>query len=294
MSGLKQLRNRIKSIKSTKKITKAMQVVSASKLRKVKDQAENFDEYSSVLRELMNDIRLNVGFMELSELEWRFFDNARADTAKLFIIMTSERGLCGSFNSQIIKAVKADIAACKEQNVKVRLLIIGKKGYDALKGAYQDLIEEYYHIHKENFLSVALQIREKITSLVEQNEISKCYLYYNQFKNALTQVMVRRQVLPVEQQAEQDKPTQKDANFEYEGQGLVRAVIDLYIIGVIKYGFLQSRASEEAARMTAMDNATRNASDLIDKLTLGLNRSRQAMITTELTEIIAGAEASVS
>ncbi len=294
MSGLKQLRNRVKSVKSTQKITKAMQVVSAAKLRRVKDRAEASDEYSSVLAKMMNDIRLNINFIDLNPIDQKFFNEPSADKPCLLVVMTSERGLCGSFNSQIVRAVKRDIAKFEEQNIKVKLIVIGKKGYDALKGSYSDRIEEYYHVTKEKFLPVALQIKAKIISLTEQDKIGSCYLYYNEFKNALTQVMTRVNVFPVEY-VDENQQKKGDAlassRCEYEGSDLATVLINLYIIGIIEYGFLQNKASEEAARMTAMDSATRNAGELIDKLTLKLNRSRQAMITTELTEIISGAEA---
>jgi F-type H+-transporting ATPase subunit gamma len=286
MSGLKQLRSRVKSIKSTQKITKAMQVVSAAKLRKVKDLAEDLNDYSNVLASIVHDVTLNLNQMELSSDELKFFRNDYAHMPHLLLIMTSERGLCGSFNSAIIKAAKRDIASFKEQGVKVRLIIVGKKGYDAFKNEYSDLIEEHYHVVKEKSLRVALQIKEKIISLIQQEKIGSCFIYYNEFKNALTQVMTRKRVLPVEAELRSDTSV-----YEYEGSGFVDILINLYITGVMKYGFLQNKASEEAARMTAMDNATRNAGDLIDSLTLKLNRSRQAMITTELTEIISGAEA---
>lgn len=296
MSGLKHLRNRVKSVKSTQKITKAMQVVSAAKLRRIKDQAEALDDYSSVLMKMMNDIRLNINFIDLTPTDKKFFKEDIVGKSCLFVVMTSERGLCGSFNSQIVKAVKRDIENFAKQDIKVKLIVIGKKGYDALKGNYSDLIEEYYHITKDKFLPVALQIREKIIDLIAQDKIGGCYLYYNEFKNALTQIMTRVSVFPVEKvqiEAGRQKNTEvlENSRFEYEGSSLANTLINLYIAGLIKYGFLQNKASEEAARMTAMDSATRNAGELIGKLTLQLNRSRQAMITTELTEIISGAEA---
>lgn len=219
MSGLKHLRNRIKSIKSTKKITKAMQVVSASKLRKVKDKAEAFDDYSSVLAGIMNDVRLNINFMDLSPDELKFFSNNGTNTSCLLVVLTSERGLCGSFNSQIVRAVKADIAKFKEQQVEVKLLVIGKKGYDALKGSYSDLIIENYHVEKENFLPISLEIKEKIINLIKDGAFGSCYLYYNEFKNALTQVMTKLQVLPVEQKQKDEALQQKYSSYEYEGGG---------------------------------------------------------------------------
>ncbi len=294
MSGLKQLRNRIKSIKSTQKITKAMQVVSAAKLRRVKDRAEALDDYSSVLTNMMNDVRMNINFLDLSSIDKKFFNEDAATKPCLLVVMTSERGLCGSFNSQIIRAVKRDIADLRARNAEVKLIVIGKKGYDALKSDYSGLIEEYHHVTKENFLPIALQVKDKIINLTKQDKIGNCYLYYNEFKNALTQVMTRVSIFPVEETNKEEskkRDNSLDSCFEYEGSNVVGTLINLYVMGIIKYGFLQNKASEEAARMTAMDSATRNAGELMNKLTLKLNRSRQAIITTELTEIISGAEA---
>jgi F-type H+-transporting ATPase subunit gamma len=242
----------------------------------------------------MNDVKLNINFMNLSPFEQKFFNEDIKGKPHLCVVMTSERGLCGSFNSQIIRAVKRDITKYQEQNVQVKLIVAGKKGYDALKGEYSNLIEEYYHITKEKYLPVALEIKNKILSLTEQDKIGSCSLYYNEFKNALMQVMTKLSIFPVEPlgiNGPVESNKLPDSPFEYEGSNLVSSLVDLYVVGMIKHGFLQNKASEEAARMTAMDSATRNAGELIDKLTLQLNRSRQAIITTELTEIISGAEA---
>lgn len=288
MAGLKQLRSRVKSIKSTQKITKAMQVVAASKLKRVKEQAEDLNDYSRVLECIMYNISKNINNLDLCDADRRFFSNKLMDLPHLLVVMTSERGLCGGFNSSVIKRLKKDIEELKAAGKQVKLIIVGKKGNDVLKRVYKDLILSYYNISKNNSECVAVQIKEQIVSLIEERKIGACYVYYNKFKNAITQIMTKEQVLPVEnpKQVEDD-----GLEPEYEGEGLIREVIDLYINGLLNYALLQSKASEEAARMTAMDNATRNAGELIDKLTLKLNRSRQAIITTELTEIISGAEA---
>jgi len=289
MSGLKQLRNRVKSIKSTQKITKAMHVVSAAKLKKVKDQAENFNEYSSVLADIMYDISTGSNLMDLTLGDRKFFCKTMKDMPHLLIVMTSERGLCGGFNSSVIRKVKLDISKLQKQGKEVKLLVIGKKGRDALKGKYSDIIVEYFHNTKNNVECIAREVKNKIVKMVEQEEIGACYMYYNRFKNAMTQIITKEQILPAKHSGNRKNSTVSE--YEYEGTGLVHTVINLYINGEINYGLLQSKASEEGARMTAMDNATRNAGELIDKLTLKLNRSRQAIITTELTEIISGAEA---
>ncbi len=289
MSGLKQLRNRVKSIKSTQKITKAMHVVSAAKLKKVKDQAENFNEYSSVLADIMHDLSTGGNLVDLKPCDRKFFSKELKDMPHLLVVMTSERGLCGGFNSSVIRKAKRDISKLRKENKEVKLLVIGKKGRDALKGKYSDIVVEYYHNTQNNVECIAREVKNKIIEMVEQEEIGACYMYYNRFKNAMTQILTKEQILPAKHSGDRKNSTVSE--YEYEGEGLVHSVIDLYINGEINYGLLQSKASEEGARMTAMDNATRNAGDLIDKLTLKLNRSRQAIITTELTEIISGAEA---
>ena len=290
MSGLKQLRNRVKSIKSTQKITKAMHVVSAAKLKKVKEQAENFNEYSTVLGDIMYDISTSGNLMDLPANDRKFFNKNLEDMTHLLVVMTSERGLCGGFNSSVIRKVKNDIKTLQREGKAVKLLVIGKKGRDALKGQYSDIIAEYYHHNiKNNVECLAREVKDKIIEMVEGEEVGACYMYYNRFKNAMTQILTKECILP----AETTESTEISAvsEYEYEGSDLVHEVIHLYISGEINYGLLQSKASEEGARMTAMDNATRNAGELVEKLTLQLNRSRQAMITTELTEIISGAEA---
>lgn len=331
MSGLKELRNRINSIRSTKKITKAMQVVSAAKLKKIKEQAEKFNHFSSQLGNVMNNISKYAVPVDLPEEDRVFFAPEMEELPKLLVVMTSERGLCGGFNSQIVRAVKRDIEIFKAENKKVFLLVIGKKGHDALQVSYPDLIQGYIHLGKEDLSCIAMAIRRRIAQMIESKKVGHCYLYYNKFKNAMTQVATTVRIIPAVSNVsvnqllngnhsgskqEKAKPEQFGSSsvdsekfssgvvlpgsssddysgdaYEYEGYGLVRDVINLYLTGQIKYGLLQNKASEEGARMTAMDNATRNAADLIDKLKLELNRSRQSSITTELTEIISGAEA---
>jgi F-type H+-transporting ATPase subunit gamma len=291
MSGLKQLRNRVKSIKSTQKITKAMHVVSASKLKKVKEQAENLNLYSEVLGSIMYDVSTGGNLMDLPAKDRLFFSKELKNRPYLLVVMTSERGLCGGFNSSIIRKVKKDIREFRKEGKEVKLLVIGKKGRDALRGEYAELIAEYYPNPKGDAACMSHQVKNKMIEMVEREEAGACYMYYNKFKNAMTQVMTRRKILPATNTANAKESTVSE--YEYEGEDLVHEVINLYMSGQINYGLLQNKASEEGARLTAMDNATRNAGELIDKLTLKLNRSRQAIITTELTEIISGAEAAV-
>jgi F-type H+-transporting ATPase subunit gamma len=287
MSGLKQLRSRIKSIKTTKKITKAMQLVSSSKFRKIKPKLTDSAPYINTLRHIIEDIASSDNLHSLSQEELKFFSDDVISKPDLLVVVTSERGLCGGFNASIIRKVKADIADLEASGSTVKLMIIGKKGYDALKGKYSEYINGYYRILGENFENFVNRIKQKIVDMVENDEIDSCYLYFNKFKNAMMQSVVREKLLPIAFPA---KTPKNPITYEYEGNSLVFKLINLYIKGEINFILLNSRASEEGARMTAMDNATKNAKEIIKKLTLQLNRSRQATITRELTEIIAGSE----
>ncbi|CEO16633.1 ATP synthase gamma chain [Rickettsia monacensis] len=287
MLNLKQLRTRIKSVKSTQKITKAMQLVSASKMAKIKSQIANSNFYIEAISKMMSAI-LSIDMYELSIEEQKFF-NTVPNKANLLIVMTSQRGLCGTFNYSIIKQVKNDIKELENKGEQIKLIIIGKKGYEALKRHYVNYIDSYFELPKIHDENLMLQVKQKIMSAVENLEVSNCVIYFNKFKNAMTQIMTKQQVLPVEKY--QDDSAVENDHYEYEGENLISNLINLYVNSQINYALLQSRASEEGARMTAMENATNNANDLISKLVLKLNRSRQAIITTELIEIIAGSEA---
>ncbi|XVN41556.1 MAG: ATP synthase F1 subunit gamma [Rickettsia endosymbiont of Argas persicus] len=287
MSNLKQLRTRIRSVKSTQKITKAMQLVSASKLTRIKNQIAHSNFYIEAISKMMS-VALSANIYDLPEEAQKFFNNV-AGKANLLVVMTSERGLCGTFNHTITKQVKLDIQNLENKGEKIKLIIIGKKGYEALKRQYANYIDSYFELPKIHDENLMLQIKEKIMSAAYNLEVSSCTIYFNKFKNAMTQIMTKQRILPVEKY--QDDSEAKEANYEFEGENLISNLINLYVNSQINYALLQNRASEEGARMTAMENATNNAYDLINKLVLKLNRSRQAIITTELIEIIAGSEA---
>lgn len=292
MSNLKQLRTRIKSVKSTQKITKAMQLVSASKLTKIKNQIAHSSFYVEAISKMMSTV-LSADIYDFPVEAQKFF-NTLIGKANLLVVMTSERGLCGTFNYTIIKQVKSDIKNLENKGEKVKLIIIGKKGYEALKRQYADYIDSYFELPKIHNENLMLQIKQKIMTLVANLEVSNCTIYFNKFKNAMTQIMTKQQVLPVEKYQDDSKIEEtigESKSIDYEGENLVPNLINLYVNSQINYALLQNRASEEGARMTAMENATNNAHDIINKLVLKLNRSRQAIITTELIEIIAGSEA---
>jgi F-type H+-transporting ATPase subunit gamma len=287
MSNLKQLRNRVKSIKSTQKITKAMNMVAAAKFRKAKDQVASSFHYLDVVSDVMVSIASENNIEDLPEKEQKFFRDRDRPLNKpnLLIVVTSERGLCGSFNSSLIKKVKTDILDLEKNGKEVKLVIIGRKGYDALRGKYTGYIDSYFNFLKgDNNLS--LKIMQKIVHMIENELIENCVIYFNKLKNAMVQLPTSQAILPIQKSIK----TGLNSYYEYEGENLISQVIRLYINGHINFALLQSRASEEGARMIAMDNATKNANDIIARLTLQLNRSRQAIITKELIEIISGAE----
>jgi F-type H+-transporting ATPase subunit gamma len=295
MSGLKQLRIRVKTIKSTQKITKAMQMVSASKLAKVKHQISDSDDYLNVLSNIMTKISSISNINSISSDEKKYFISTNPNNIYLLILFTSERGLCGGFNLSVIRQAKADIARLEAEGKQVKLMLIGKKGYDALKNHYAHYIDSYFNVQSISDTSnILLQIKDHLMRMLANNELSSCNLYYNKFKNAMTQIFETKKIFPIENLNKNDKSKNNIIDYdiyEYEGKNLIINLVELYISGQINYAMLQSKASEEGSRMTAMDNATSNAGDIINKLTLKLNRSRQAIITKELTEIISGAEA---
>lgn len=294
MSGLKQLRSRIKSIKTTQKITKAMQIVSATKFTKAKNQVKDSEDYIGILQGIMSSVAFGNNLQDLPIEQKKFFSEGLLDQGDLninksylLIVVTSERGLCGAFNFLLSKQVKSDIANLENAGKQVRLIIIGKKGYDAFKGQYSHYIDNYYEFPKAHN-NLSFQVKEKLMEMVEDSRISNCQIYFNNCKNAMIQIPTKKQILPIEKQL---CSNEKYLSYEYEGEGLILHMIHLYVSAQINYALLQNRASEEGARMTAMDNATKNAKELINKLTLKLNRSRQDLITKDLIEIIAGAEA---
>lgn len=292
MSGLKQLRSRIKSVKSTQKITKAMQIVSATKFTKAKSQIKDSEDYIETLRDIMANMASRNNLQDMAEEEKKFFseESCPSDLNRphLLIVVASERGLCGSFNFSVSKQVKFDITNLENAGKQVRLMIIGKKGYDLLKWQYSHYIDNYFDFPKYHNNNLAFQVKDKLMEMVGSSKISNCQIYFNKCKNAMTQIATKQQILPIEKQISSNK---QYSSYEYEGEGLILNMINLYVTAQINYALLQSRVSEEGARMTAMDNATKNANELINKLTLTLNRYRQDLITRDLIEIIAGAEA---
>ncbi|MBL3284739.1 ATP synthase gamma chain [Rickettsiales endosymbiont of Paramecium tredecaurelia] len=291
MANFKQLRNRVKSITATQKITKAMHLVSASKLKKLKETVAVASGCYNAAASAMQSA-FNSGCTS-DALGRSFFTHTHHDSDPLLILFSSERGLCGSFNSNLVKKIKYDISMMRASGSNARLMVIGKKGYEALKNEYEGIIIQNYYCDSGSMNSVVESVGQHLLDLIVQDKISTCYLYFNEFADVLTQHQKSCIIHPFTTNhlmVNGAKIASQDKNIETEGDGLLLALMGVYINAVINYAAAHSRCSEEAIRMVSMDNATSNADDLINSLVLALNRARQAGITQELSEIVAGAE----
>ena len=293
MPSLKDLRNRIDSVKSTRKITQAMKMVAASKLKKAQSLAEKGRSYSSGLDSIVK------GLVNSSEnIEHPLLGNNVGDkNSSLIIVVSSDRGLCGGLNSNIVKAVKKKIDELKGEKKSASLVCIGKKGFDLLSGLYEIMFNfevKHINIGEIDYKSTE-KIGKKILNSFYKNDFQECSLFYNHFNSVISQEVKVEKLIPFSKSVEIDTENQNNINtyFEYEPneEEVLSKILPKNFIVQIYKAILESRASEQGARMTAMDNATRNAGEMIDNLSLKYNRQRQAIITKELIEIISGAEA---
>lgn len=292
MANLKDLKTRINSVKSTQKITAAMKMVAAAKLRRAQDAAESGRPYSTRMRQVIGNLASKADSSSAPQL---LVGNGK-DQTHLLVIMSADRGLCGGFNGSITRQTRAEAARLKAENKTVKLLMVGRKSADALRREFGDMYIDQHEglqgtsVNYDDAASIADSIRSKF----EAGEFDVCTLIFNKFKNAITQEITLTRLIPAE--VEQSDAADNDAaaiSYEYEPEEdeLLASLLPRNLSTQIYSALLESSAAELAARMTAMDNATRNAGDLIDRLTLVYNRTRQANITNELIEIISGAEA---
>ena len=294
MPSLDDLKKRIASVKSTQKITKAMKMVAAAKLRKAQEAAEQSRPYADNMENLMDSI--SRGYIQTDSSRNLLTGNDE-DKTILLVLFTSERGLCGGFNSQVSKALREKIIELQNQNKTVKVLCVGKKGYDIIKRQYGDLIVEMIDLSSVKSIQYedAKSISDKIIKMYLDAEFDRCLIFYNKFKSVISQIPTEQQVIPAEKSQDETNEDQSKDNsfFEFEPneKEILEELLPLNFAIQIFKALLESSASEQGARMSAMDNASRNASDMIDSLTLFYNRSRQAVITKELIEIISGAEA---
>jgi len=288
MPSLDDLKKRIKSVKSTQKITKAMKMVAAAKLRRAQESAEKGRPFS----EKMNNVILNLS-TSISDKDSasKFLVGTGKDTTHLCVVITADRGLCGGFNTNICRKAKNYFEKILKEGKLLKIFTVGSKGHDQLKRLYGK-----YIIEKINFKGLkkitykeAEDIGKIIIKLFNGSQFDVCKIFYNRFKNVITQIPQEQQIVPIEKQQEV-KVSDNFYEFEPEENEILEDLLPRNISTQIFKAFLENAASEQGSRMTAMDNATRNAEDLVDKLTINYNRTRQAAITKELIEIISGAE----
>ena len=289
MASLDDLKKRISSVKSTQKITKAMKMVAAAKLRRAQESAEKGRPYS----EKMNNIILNLSSgISDKENAPKLLSGTGEDKVHLCVVMTSDRGLCGGFNSNIIKKAKLYFQNLSENSKELKIITVGSKGYDQLKRVYHDKIIEnvsFKESKNTNYFD-ADKVGKIIIEKFEKKEFDVCTIFYNQFKNVITQIPQEQQIIPLKMLEEKDQSSDMGYEFEPDEDEILGNLLPKNISTQIFKAMLENSASEQGSRMSAMDNATRNAGEMVDKLTIEYNRSRQAAITKELIEIISGAE----
>ena len=290
MPSLDDLKKRIKSVKSTQKITKAMKMVAAAKLRRAQESAEKGRPFS----EKMNNIILNLSnSVPDKDNASKFLVGTGKNDVHLCVVITADRGLCGGFNTNICRKAKNYFEKILKEGKTLKIFTVGSKGHDQLKRVYGSYIIEKVNFkgYRKITYKEAEQIGGKIIKLFNKSEFDTCKIFYNKFKNVITQIPQEQQIIPIENQKNKEEKTSDNFyEFEPEENEILDDLLPRNISTQIFKAFLENAASEQGSRMTAMDSATRNAGDLVDKLTITYNRSRQAAITKELIEIISGAE----
>jgi F-type H+-transporting ATPase subunit gamma len=291
MANLKDLKIRIESVKSTRKITKAMQMVAAAKLRRAQEAAEAGRPYAEKMAAVIGGLAASVGGSDSAP---RLLAGTGQDQTHLLVVMTAERGLCGGFNSTIARLAKARIAELIAQGKTVKVLTVGKKGREQLRREYANLLighvdlSEVKRVGYENAAAIAKDVMARF----DAGEFDVATIFYNRFQSVISQIPTAQQIIPaVFEDAAEDVGAETPYDYEPSEEAILSDLLPIGVTTQIFTALLENGASEQGARMSAMDNATRNAGDMIDKLTIEFNRSRQAVITNELIEIISGAEA---
>ncbi len=293
MPSLKDLRNRIASVKATRKITKAMQMVAAAKLRRAQETAMAARPYAQYMDAVLANLNAHMSSKEGAS---PLLVGTGKDDVHLLVVMTAERGLAGAFNTNIVRLARERIRALLASGKKVKILCVGRKGADALRRDYGRLIVEVVDLRAVRNLGYAeaLDIAKRVMRMFDQGEFDVATLYFSEFRNILTQKPQAQQLIPAklpEAAAVDNTKPHADYEFEPDEEEILRDLLPRNIATQIYRALLENLAGFYASQMAAMDSATRNAGDMIDRLTLNYNRTRQAMITKELIEIISGAEA---
>ena len=289
MASVKEMRNRIGSVKATQKITKAMQMVAAAKLRRAQDAAQNARPYAERMAAVIANLASGVSGDSAPKL----LVGTGSDQRHLIVVATSDRGLAGGFNSSIVRAARERISKLQSEGKDVRVLTVGRKARDQLRRLYASLSVGEIEAGGNPSLERAEEVAAKIRELFEAGDVDVVTLFYSRFNSVISQVPTAKQLIPAEVAAGGPVVDLKGASYEYEPDeaGILEALLPRNLTTQVFSAMLENQAGFFAAQMTAMDNATRNAGDMIAALTLKYNRSRQAQITKELIEIISGAEA---
>ena len=292
MPSLDDLKKRIKSVKSTQKITKAMKMVAAAKLRKAQENAEKGRPYSQKMQNIILNLTKSISDPENAP---KLLVGTGKDQVYLCVVLTADRGLCGGFNSNICKLAKTNFKKLLSEGKEIKIITVGSKGLDQIKREYGKYVIKKLSFKNKKQISFneAEIVGKEIIELFNKNEFDKCIIFYNNFKNVITQIPQAQQIIPAEKIESNDKDkTEEKLSYEFEPDEdeILEDLLPKNISTQVFKALLENAASEQGSRMTAMDNATRNAGDLVDKLTINYNRSRQASITKELIEIISGAE----
>lgn len=290
MPSLKDLKNRIESVKNTRKITKAMQMVAAAKLRRAQDSAEAARPYSERFNGVLGSLAASVGGSENAP---KLLSGTGSDQTHLLVVMTAERGLCGGFNSNIAKLARQHANALMNAGKSVKILTVGKKGRDNLRREFGSIFLAHVDLTqvKRVGYSDAQSIAQDILARFDNGEFDVATIFYSKFENVVSQVPTAQQVIPASYENTESDGGGSFYDYEPDEGAILANLLPRGVATQIFSALLENGASEQGARMSAMDNATRNAGEMIDKLTIEFNRSRQAVITNELIEIISGAEA---
>jgi F-type H+-transporting ATPase subunit gamma len=286
--SLKDLKNRIASVKSTRKITKAMQMVAAAKLRRAQDAAESARPYTERFNAVVSALAASAGGSDTAPLLLR---GTGSDQVHMLVVMTAERGLCGGFNSSIVKKARQAVRDLQAQGKTVKILTVGKKGREQLRRDFGDLIVDHVDLSavKRMDYATAQSIGKDLLKRFEAGEFDVATIFFAQFQSVIAQIPTAQQVIPAKFEATDGAVA--DYDYEPSEEAILEDLLPASVSTAVFAALLENAASEQGARMSAMDNATRNAGDMIDRLTIEFNRSRQAVITNELIEIISGAEA---
>jgi len=284
MPSLIDIRRRIRSVKNTQQITKAMKMVSAAKLRRAQDRVVSARPYGAMLRKMLGNVASAVSGGETSDLSPLLAQ--RPEQKILLVLVTSDKGLAGAFNTNLIKA--AQRFAAEHAGASVRMVLVGRKGRDFFRKRAADILSEHINMASKLVLADVAAIAQKAIELYCEEQIDAVYLIYNEFKSVVAQTLITSRVLPI-QLPEQSVPV--DYIFEQPPAEMLNALLPKYVVAEFYRALAESTAAEHAARMTAMEAATSNAGDMIDKLTLYMNRVRQASITKEIIEVVSGAAA---